>query len=73
MISKDTWNNVLTANQRKKAVQFLFSNIIGDESTIEEWSQKITTKLTDRHKAILKSIKQPKGSRFFEINVTYKL
>ena len=71
MISKDTWNNVLTANQRKKAVQFLFPSI--GESTLEEYSQKITTKLTDRHKAILKSIKQPKDSRFFEINVTYRL
>lgn len=71
MISKDTWNNVLTANQRKKAVQFLFPSI--GESTLEEYSQKITTKLTDRHKTILKSIKQPKDSRFFEINVTYRL
>lgn len=71
MISKDTWNNVLTANQRKKAVQFLFPSI--GENILEEYSQKITTKLTDRHKAILKSIKQPKDSRFFEINVTYRL
>lgn len=71
MISKDTWNNVLTANQRKKAVQFLFPSI--GENTLEEYSQKITTKLTDRHKIILKSIKQPKDSRFFEISVTYRL
>lgn len=71
MISKDTWNNVLTASQRRKAIQFLFPNV-GD-STLEDYSQKITTKLTDRHKMILKSIKQPKDSRFFEISVTYKL
>jgi hypothetical protein len=71
MISKDTWNNVLTANQRLKAVSFLFPNV--GESTLEDYSQKITTKLTDRHKSILKSIKQPKDSRFFEISVTYRL
>ena len=71
MISKDTWNNVLTASQRKKAVQFLFPNI--GESTLEDYSQKITTKLSDKHKNILKSIKQPKDSRFFEISVTYRL
>lgn len=71
MISKDTWNNVLTVNQRKKAVSFLFPNV--GESTLEDYSQKITTKLTDRHKSILKSIKQPKDSKFFEISVTYRL
>ena len=71
MISKDTWNNVLTASPRKKAVQFLFPNI-GD-SALEDYSQKITTKLSDRHKNILKSIKQPKDSKFFEISVTYRL
>ena len=71
MISKDTWNNTLTIGQRRKAVLTLFPNI--SESTIEDYSQKITTKLDDRHKIILKSIKQPKDSRFFEINVTYRL
>lgn len=71
MISKDTWNNVLTVSQRKKAVSILFP-LIGD-SALEDYSQKITTKLTDRHKSILKAIKQPKDSKFFEINVTYRL
>ena len=71
MISKDTWNNILSAEQRKKAILFLFPKV--GESTLEEYSQKITTKLSDKHKAILKSIKQPKDSRFFEINVTYRL
>lgn len=71
MISKDTWNNVLTPLQRKKAIQYLFPNI-GD-SILEEYSQKITTKLNDRHKSILKAIKLPKDSRFYEISVTYKL
>jgi len=71
MISKDTWNNVLTPSQRRKAIQYLFPSI-GD-SILEEYSQKITTKLTDRQKSILKSIKQPKDSKFFEISVTYRL
>jgi hypothetical protein len=71
MISKDTWNNVLTPSQRKKSIQYLFPNI-GD-SILEEYSQKITTKLTDRQKSILKSIKQPKDSKFFEISVIYRL
>ena len=71
MISKDTWNNVLTPLQRRKAIQYLFPSI-GD-SILEEYSQKITTKLTDRQKSILKSIKQPKDSKFFEISVTYRL
>ena len=71
MISKDTWNNVLNASQRRKAIQLLYPNL-GD-SIAEEYSQKITTKLTERHKTILKSIKQPKDSRFYEISVTYRL
>ena len=71
MISKDTWNNVLTVSQRRKAVQLLYPNL-GDRSA-EEYSQKITTKLSERQKAILKSIKQPKDSRFYEISVTYRL
>lgn len=71
MISKDTWNNVLTVSQRRKAVQLLYPNL-GDSAT-EEYSQKITTKLSERQKAILKSIKQPKDSRFYEISVTYRL
>ena len=71
MISKDTWNNVLTVSQRRKAVQLLYPNL--GESSTEEYSQKITTKLSDKHKAILKSIKQPKDSRFYEISVTYRL
>lgn len=71
MISKDTWNNVLTVSQRRKAVQLLYPNL-GDNSA-EEYSQKITTKLSERQKAILKSIKQPKDSRFYEISVTYRL
>lgn len=71
MISKDTWNNVLTVSQRRKAVQLLYPNL-GDNAT-EEYSQKITTKLSERQKAILKSIKQPKDSRFYEISVTYRL
>lgn len=71
MISKDTWNNTLSVGQRKKAVMTLFPNM--SESSIEEYSQKITTKLNDRHKSILKSIKQPKDSKFFEISVTYRL
>lgn len=71
MISKDTWNNVLTSSQRRKVIQLLFPSM--GESSVEEYSQKITTKLNDKHKSILKSIKQPKDSRFFEINVTYRL
>ena len=71
MISKDTWNNVLTVAQRRNAVHLLYPNL-GDSSA-EEYSQKITTKLTERQKAILKSIKQPKDSRFYEISVTYRL
>lgn len=71
MISKDTWNNVLTVSQRRKAVQLLYPNL-GDDAA-EEYSQKITTKLSERQKAILKSIKQPKDSRFYEISVTYRL
>ena len=71
MISKDTWNNVLTIGQRRKAILTLYPN--ASESTIDEYSQKITTKLNDKHKNILKSIKQPKDSKFFEISVTYRL
>ena len=71
MISKDTWNNVLTVAQRRKAVQLLYPNL-GDNAA-EEYSQKITTKLSERQKVILKSIKQPKDSRFYEISVTYRL
>ena len=71
MISKDTWNNVLTIGQRRKAILTLYPNAL--ESIIDEYSQKITTKLNDRHKNILKSIKQPKDSKFFEISVTYRL
>ena len=71
MISKDTWNNVLTVSQRRKAVQLLYPNL-GDNAA-EEYSQKITTKLSERQKVILKSIKQPKDSRFYEISVTYRL
>lgn len=71
MISKDTWNNVLTVAQRRKAVQLLYPNL-GDNAA-EEYSQKITTKLSERQKTILKSIKQPKDSRFYEISVTYRL
>jgi hypothetical protein len=71
MISKDTWNNVLTVSQRRKAVQLLYPNL--GENAAEEYSQKITTKLSEKHKVILKSIKQPKDSRFYEISVTYRL
>ena len=71
MISKDTWNNVLTVSQRRKAVQLLYPNL-GDNAA-EEYSQKITTKLSDKHKEILKAVKQPKDSKFFELTVTYRL
>ena len=43
MISKDTWNNVLSIGQRRKAVVTLYPN--ASESIIDEYSQKITTKL----------------------------
>ena len=34
MISKDTWNNVLTVSQRRKAVQLLYPNL-GDDKEFE--------------------------------------
>jgi len=71
MISKDTWNNVLTASQRRRVIQLLFPSM--GESSVEEYSQKITTKLSDKHKEILKAVKQPKDSKFFELTVTYRL
>ena len=71
MISKDTWNNVLTSSQRRKVIQLLFPSM--GENSVEEYSQKITTKLSDKHKEILKAVKQPKDSKFFELTVTYRL
>ena len=71
MISKDTWNNVLTASQRRRVIQLLFPSM--GENSVEEYSQKITTKLSDKHKEILKAVKQPKDSKFFELTVTYRL
>ena len=71
MISKDVWNNTLTPSQRRKVISYLFPNMSSD--FIDEWSQKITTKMTDRHKSILKAVKQPKNSRRYEITVIYTL
>ena len=71
MISKDTWNNVLTSSQRRRVIQLLFPSM--GENSVEEYSQKITTKLSDKHKEILKAVKQPKDSKFFELTVTYRL
>ncbi len=71
MISKDTWNNVLNTSQRRKVIDLLYPDQY--ESTKEEWSQKITTKLTERHKAILKAVKQVKDSKRYEVTVTTKI
>ena len=72
MISKETWNNVMTYQQRLKAIGLLYPDLTYDYK--EEKAQKITSKLTESQKNILKALKpSKKSSRKFELSLTYEI
>lgn len=68
MISKEIWNNKLSHSQRYKIASLIFPN------NIENMAEKITTKMTDAQKAMLKAVSLRKGfSNSYEVKVTYRV